>query len=310
MSRSTLSRATILSLVLATAALLPALLPDARVRAQTPSFRARADLVAIDVSVRRGSRAVTGLGAGDFEVLDNGVPQQISQLAYETLPIDLTVLIDLSESVNGAVLEHLRRSIEDLARELSPRDRLALVTFNVRIRRAIHFGAPMSTRGLFDGVRGFGGTSVLDAIAVALTTTPDPERRQLVIVFSDGEDRSSVTARETLLDVARRTTPTLGVVLPSSRLRTGLLWPSRSTAEEARKSLYLELASETGGFLETIDTQGSLSAAFRKILRDFRRSYVLYFSPTDLSARTLHNLEVRAKRQGVEVRARRNYLAR
>ena len=41
------------------------------------TFRATADVVSVEVSVRRDKRSVVGLTAADFDVLDNGVQQQI-----------------------------------------------------------------------------------------------------------------------------------------------------------------------------------------------------------------------------------------
>ena len=56
------------------------------------TFRAGADAVSVEASVRRDKRPVTGLKISDFELLDNGVPQEISDLSYERLPIDVTML--------------------------------------------------------------------------------------------------------------------------------------------------------------------------------------------------------------------------
>ena len=66
-----------------------------------PVFRAGADLVTVEASVRRDRRAVVGLTAADFELLDNGVAQEISDVTYEKLPIDVTVVLDVSSSVTG-----------------------------------------------------------------------------------------------------------------------------------------------------------------------------------------------------------------
>ena len=63
-------------------------------QAPNATFRTGVDAVAVEASVRRGNRPVTGLKIGDFQLLDNGVPQQISDLNYERLPIDVTVLLE------------------------------------------------------------------------------------------------------------------------------------------------------------------------------------------------------------------------
>ena len=278
--------------------------------AQAPvaSFRGRADSVAVDVAVRDRGRPVTGLQASDFAVRDNGVLQSVSDLTYETLPIDVTIALDVSESVTGAVLEQLGRSVRQLAADLTPRDRFRLVTFNARISRTLEFGAPAQVRdAALDQIRPFGGTALLDAMAVALTATPTPDRRQLVVVFSDGEDSDSVIEPAELLEIARRTTPTLSLVLASPSLRSAGVAPPASAVDAARAQTYAQLARETGGIVESVDAGDSLSGAFRRMLTDFRSSYVLHFVPNGVEATGFHTLDVQVKRPGVEVRARRGY---
>ena len=104
-------------------------------------FRSSADLVSVDVAVRRGGRPVTGLGIHDFEVIDNGIPQQVAEMSYEKLPIDVTMALDVSESVTGALLDQLRRGVRQLEADLGPRDRLKLMTFNMRVARAMDFSS-------------------------------------------------------------------------------------------------------------------------------------------------------------------------
>src|SRR5687768_17731231 len=75
---------------------------------QQPVFRSAADAVTVNVSVRRSNRPVTDLRARDFVVRDNGVTQTVAALVYEKLPVDVTVLLDVSGSVAGLVLDQLR----------------------------------------------------------------------------------------------------------------------------------------------------------------------------------------------------------
>mgnify|MGYP006137767475 CR=1 FL=1 len=52
---------------------------------QQQTFRATADMVIVDVSVRQGGQPVPGLATGDFVVLDNGVRQDIERVGPEKL---------------------------------------------------------------------------------------------------------------------------------------------------------------------------------------------------------------------------------
>ena len=54
----------------------------------------------------------------------------------------------------------------------------------------------------------------------------------------------------------------------------------------------------------------NLSSTFRRVLEQFRTSYVLYFTPNGVERQGNHTLDVRVKDAKVEVRARRGYVWR
>ena len=280
---------------------------------QAPIFRAGTDVVSVEASVRRDRRPVVGLKAEDFELLDNGVPQQIVDVNHEKLPIDVTVLLDVSASVTGAALDELRRALRQLRADLGAADRLRLVTFNMSMRRVVDFAEPAANidRALAS-VGGAGSSAVFDSLAVALAAPVPAGRRQLIVLFSDGQDSSSISDAETLLDVARRTMPTVAVVLtssarqrPASLLRTATKLGSATAGEVAD-----QIADETGGFVAAIEPGDNLTSTFRRVLDQFRSSYVLFFTPTGVDRQGSHTLEVRVKRAKVDVRARRGYIWR
>ena len=276
-------------------------------------FRTGADVVTVDASVQRERRPVTGLTAADFELLDNGVAQEVTDVTYEKLPIDVTLLLDVSASVTGAALDELRRALRQVRTDLTAADRLRLLAFNMRIRRLVDFTQPAAdVDQALAAVRTGGSSAVFDALAVALATPDSPGRRRLIVLFSDGQDSSSISDADVVLDVAKRSTPTIATILaspvpdrPASVLRT-----SASLASATVETVSDRLASETGGMVTTVKSGENLTAKFRRMVQDFRSSYVLYFSPRGVERTGPHTLEVRVKRPGVEVRARRGYIWR
>jgi VWFA-related protein len=280
---------------------------------QVPVFRAGADVVAVEASVRRERRPITGLTAADFELLDNGVPQQISDISYEKLPIDVTVLLDVSASVTGSALDELRRALRQLRSDLGKQDRLRLLTFNMQVRRLVDFtdSAPAIDAALAP-IGGAGSSAIFDSLAVALTTPVPRGRRQLVVLFSDGQDSSSISDAETLLDVARRSAPTVAIVLasPSRERPASLLRSATKTGSATVGDLAEQVADSTGGFVLAINPGDNITSTFRRVLEQFRTSYVLYFTPRGVERQGSHTLEVRVKRDRSEVRARRSYVWR
>jgi VWFA-related protein len=281
---------------------------------QQPTFRASADVVSVDVSVRERSRVVTGLGPSDFVVLDNGVPQAIADLSYGTLPIDVTVVLDVSVSVTGSLLDQLRWATRELMRDLRREDRLKLILFNTRVSRAVDFTTDISVvEAAIGKATAGGGTSAWDAIAVAMVSAASIDRRQLIVVFTDAADTASTTLPEDLFDIAHRTTASVASVIPAAtyaatNIAGTSIVRSLRTVNTAGVEVLQKLAAETGGTQLRVSGAADLGASFRRVLDDFRSSYVLHFVPQGVERAGFHTLEVRlTDRKDVTIRARRGY---
>ncbi len=284
---------------------------------QTPTFRSSADLVTVDVSVRNKTKVVTGLGAADFDVRDNGVRQEISNVSFGKLPVDVTVALDVSYSVNGAMLDRLRRAVTALMSDLGRDDRLKLIMFNQQISRVVDFtdDAAAVAKAIRETQAG-GGTSVFDAISVALASAVHPDRRQLVVVFTDGSDSYSVTEPGTLTAVAEHTNAAVMMVGSGMRVQPEMpeipgrpvrvIVRNQSPLQTQRNRFYAKLAADTGGLV--IPVTPDLTSTFRQALDEFRSSYVLYFAPKDVDRNGFHTLAVTVPANGkLTVRARRGY---
>ena len=306
-----------IALVLLSAAV--AVLPAGRIGAQEqlPTFRSMANAVAVDVTVRDSKRkSVVGLKPGDFEVYDNGVRQEVAEISYGKLPIDVTVALDISFSVTGVMLERLRSGVVTLMRDLAREDRLKLLLFNSRVTRVVDFTTDeKKVEAAIKGAAAGGGTALFDSISVALVSTAPRDRRQLVVVFTDGNDSTSTTQPATLTNVALRTRAAVAMVLPG----TGpTVITSSSSAQQMMTSMKMSLmpqpydgflqslAKATGGSVVRTDASSNLNAVFHQILDEFRSAYVLLYDAKGVE-RGYHELEVRVKRDGVNVSARRGY---
>jgi Ca-activated chloride channel family protein len=287
---------------------------------QTPqaTFRAAASAVVVDVSVRdRSRRPIAGLTANDFQVFDNGVAQRVDEVSYAKLPIDVTVALDVSYSVTGRLLDTLQDSVVQLMRDLGPDDRLKLILFNMRVMRTVDFTSDVRAveRVIREATAG-GGTALLDAISVALVSASAPDRRQLIVFFTDGSDSVSTTPPAMLTSVAQRTRATLTFVTPAATTTlvtvpgtaSGTSTGTRITTGRAGGNpLFPALAAETGGSLLPVSDNSNLSATFRRILADFRSAYVLYYNAQGVERGGYHTIEVKVSRENATVVARRGY---
>lgn len=268
--------------------------------AQAPTFFASVDTVRLDVSVRQAGRAMTGLVADDFEVIDNGVRQAVTFVGAEETPVNLVLALDMSGSVQGARLAQLQQAGQRLAAMLQPADTAALVVFSDRATVA---AAPsvdrqalaMALRAPVPGT----DTALIDAAHAAMvlgsSTSTAGLGRPVVILFSDGVDTASFLAPNLVLDTARRLGPVVyAVTLPLSDPDPFLD----------------DLVRLTGGRRLNADALNRLSDAFAEILTESRSRYLVGYSPTGVPRGGWHEVTVRVRGNRSEVRARPGYLGR
>ena len=100
-------RAALCSIVLGTAA------SSAVGSGQDPAvIRSRTDAVQVEASVTRANRPVRDLSIANFALTDRGLPQTITSVSAERVPIDMTVSVDVSSIAQD------HRRIDDFKREI------------------------------------------------------------------------------------------------------------------------------------------------------------------------------------------------
>lgn len=264
-------------------------------------FESKVRAVSVDVSVTRDGRPVSGLGAGDFEVRDDGVVQEVALAGSTDLPLRVTLVLDTSSSMAGARLDALRAAARVLLSGLRPDDRATLFSFSERARRhGGEGGAPAAVAAALSSVEAGGATSLHDALYVALAATGEQRGRTLVLLFTDGEDNLSWLSAEDVLERAARSDAVVHVV--TGEPLAGRTAPSGS--EHA--ALLARVASATGGRVWTAGAR--LEEAFAGILADMRARYLLTYEPAGAEP-GWHRLEVRLRRGRGRVDARRGYFA-
>ncbi len=114
------------------------------------------------------------------------------------------------------------------------------------------------------------------------------------MIFSDGVDTASYTAANVVVETARRAN---SVVYALSHERRCHTVPAR------------RVTSATGGRVIEIDQDDDPGPAFLEVLREFRRRYVVTFTPSGVAAGGWHRLDVRVARGNARVRTRPGYFS-
>jgi VWFA-related protein len=256
------------------------------------TFRSRVDTVRVDALVTVDGQPVRGLTADDFQLRDEGVPQQVRLVGAGTFPVNVVLALDMSASLDAARLARLRMGGAALVRALGDEDRAAIVGFNhvVGLEQP-----PTSDRQVLHDALSVlvptGMTSLVDAMYSGLLLADSAEHRSLLIVFSDGLDTASWLSADTVVRTARRLETVVYAV---------------ATTRSDVPALLDHVASATGGQVLRVDS-GKLDETFVEILAEFRERYLLAYTLPAGAAPGWHRIEVRVKRRGATVRARPGY---
>ena len=274
-----------------------------------PVFTVETDAVNVTVTVRDAKgNLVTDLTRADFEVLEDGRPQDIQVFARafdpgqdETLALDLGMLLDTSTSM----LKELKLSQEAAVRFLEsvPRAReLITIFFDEEIRLSRYDSE--NQQGLFDRIhsaKGGGNTALYDAVAVYLSRVQDANGRKVLVIFSDGEDSRSSLTLEEVVRLVRSGSVSIYSIAFLGGFRAG------SPAALKSRAFLQQMADLTGGQVYTPQSSGDLAGIYRKILDELESQYVLGFVSSGAPDGKFRKLKVTVKREGLKLRHRPGY---
>ena len=269
-----------------------------------PIFKSSVRTVPIYATVvDPGGRLVPDLERGDFSILDNGKPVDLSLFSNESQPFTAVVMLDTSASMT-ANLKLLNRAAEQFLLRLLPVDKAQVGAFNDKIQLS---GTFTNNRDeLISALNDlyFGNpTRLNDGIAAGLDALQGIDGRRVVIVFTDGEDTSSRLGFKTVMERARdEEVMVYSIGLESEYFNGVRVVRSRPSRDLKR------ISDETGGgYFELLKT-ADLAPTFSRVAQELRSQYLIGFAPATLDGK-VHKLEVKVNRPGMTVRARKSYMA-
>jgi Ca-activated chloride channel family protein len=260
---------------------------------QAATFSSRVDVVRVDVLVTDNGKPVLGLTPADFEIVDNGVAQQVELVSFDQVPLNVVLAFDMSNSVEGDRRDRLLTGAGALLSGLKTDDQAALITFSHIVERGAKLTRDVaSVRAALADAEAVGDTALIDGTFAGMMVGESDVGRGLLIIFSDGVDTSSWLPPSSVLDTARRS----GVVAYAVSVRSRI-----------RPEFLEELTSLTGGRLFEVERTQNLDAIFLGVLEEFRHRYLVSYTPRGVSRAGWHQLDVRVKGRKT-VKARPGYL--
>lgn len=271
---------------------------------QQPVFRTGARMVSVYSTVTDAhGRLVPELTKDDFEILDNQQPQPISLFDASIQPITVVVMLDTSASMT-AHLDLLKAAASQFFIRLLPADKARVGAFNDKIQISARFTSDRDDLiGELDGLDYGNPTRLYDAIAVGLDALKNIEGRRVILVFTDGDDTASDVGMGKIVDRARIE----DVMIYSIGLQSEFFNGQRKVRSRPDRGLK-KLAEETGGGYFELEKTDELGATFTRVAQELHSQYLLGFAPPTLDGK-IHKLELRIRKAGMQVRARKSYLA-
>jgi Ca-activated chloride channel homolog len=275
---------------------------------QAPVFRTDVTLVRVIATVKTEAGLLVGsLGKDDFEIFDNGAPQEIAVFERQTeQPLNVALMVDTS----GSAAKDLKQETDSAARFLRAllsegggRDAAALYSFNADVTQHQGFTSNLTTLlARFKEFRAEGATALYDALRWGAQALEPREGRKVIVVVTDGDSTySSVTAHDALEAAQLAEAAIYPVVVVPITSDAG-----RNTGGE---HALIFLAQGTGGRTYEAALGPALDKAFADIVSELRTQYFLAFYPKNapLSKNRYHKLEVRLKRPELRVSAPTGY---
>ncbi len=321
----------------------PPVAPRAKEEQQKmPKIVVTVEKVVVPVTVKDSKgRLINDLQKTDFEILEDGAPQEISDFSTDPRALSAVLLIDTAmsdraEKILGETLRSLTESFSDF-------DELAVYTFEDRVQKLAGFGDDrdvaysklkrmIEVGGTGASVPGgpiFSGgppsingrrmdvgpppnmaslkpplKRITDAIffaAMALKSRPQ-DRRKVILIISDGNDTGKNE---------NGYQDTLRLLLDNNIAVYGISEesiPGLRTLEVT--NAMPRFADDTGGSMFRSFKRETLENIYPSLTEQVRNQYELTYSPkrhTDDSA--FKSIEVRVDRPGVRVIARQGYYA-
>lgn len=274
-----------------------ALLPTALFPQEPPQnvIRVNVNLVLVDATVKnKAGQIIVDLKEENFELREDGTPQKIEIFNRDELPLDVALVLDLSDSI-GPFLVPLRRAANVALSALKPEDQVALFTFSTEAQMRVPFTHDKSQ--IADMIGGFqtgGATNINDAIflpAQYLLNAPQKDRRVIILISDDvgtsagGQGTRDIVTEAIASDAVVYNLKIPGYNPPETRMAAAML----PGLVNIRK-----VVEQTGGEVFDVPDVAHLDEVFRALIQRIKTRYTLgYYTNATAALGKPHKIDVR-----------------
>jgi Ca-activated chloride channel homolog len=253
------------------------------------------NLVLLDATVKtKSGQIMADLKKEDFEVREDGAEQKIAVFSRDALPINVALVLDLSDSI-GPFLGPLRDAATTALAALKPDDEVALFTFSTEAQMRVPFTTDRAE--IVKQINSFhagGATNINDGIFLAsqyLLKLPPKGRRVIILISDDvGTDAGGQGTRDIVTEAIAADAVLYNLKIP------GYNPPQTLFAASMIPGLVniRKVADETGGEIFNVQDIAHLDSVFRALIERIKTRYTLgYYTNASAALGKPHKLDVR-----------------
>ncbi len=217
-------------------------------------------------------RMVNGLTKSDFQVFENGQPQQIKSVERRDVPVAVGIVIDNSGSMRDK-RPAVNRAAINFVRASNPSDEVFVVNFNDEYYLDQDFTDKIpQLQEALEKIDSRGGTALYDAVVASAEHLKKNARleKKVILVVTDGEDNAS---RESLEQAIRRLQADNGPTVYT----IGILGEEKQ--RRARRAL-TAMAEQTGGVAFFPKDVSEVDRITQDVAHDIRNQYIIAYAPS------------------------------
>jgi Ca-activated chloride channel homolog len=275
------------------------IIASSRTKGLDQAEKVSVDVVQMTAVVSDHGRFVAGLDKSAFKLMEDGVPQTIEHFSSEGSPLEIVVAIDVSESMTLA-MPQLKNSVKKFLGALGPKDQVTLAAFNDNMFTLTkrETNAAQRLRAV-DRLTAWGGTALYDVMIRGVQQLSRQAGRRVLVVFSDGDDRTSHATIHAVEQAVRANDATLFMVALG-----------RGVKEAQLKSGIERLVELSGGRALFVDRSEQLDQPFQEILEELSNQYIIGFESKNVARDgAWRALKLEIPGTSYSVRARQGYRA-
>lgn len=251
-------------------------------------------LVNVDVVVTDNNGGfLSGLRRENFRVLEDGVPQTITNFASTDAPITMVLLIEFSKLGRGIFAYYSTAMAQDFLRQLKPEDWIALISYDLKTRIEVDFTRnkeEVRSTLMHMYFPGFTEAVIFDAVLETLDRLHDVKGKKSILILGTGLDTFSKKSLDDVLKRLRETDVTIYTVVAgkaymeyldaSGRFNGTWGFVDRMNLLQAENQMRA-FAHMTGGRSWAPRFEGEWPGIFSDVAASLRNQYSIGYSPTN-----------------------------